>query len=129
MPIMSFQLSPDDYQRLSFARCDRFDEVMPNGYHFCMVHNRQSAELKIIGGDREAAWFWQHTAEIRYWAWITLGAEQLTVLNGEAQIYSQQTFPFFEARVKSGLKLKKRSRLRNLSHANCNPGKDHSEWG
>ena len=127
---MSFELTHADRTRLSFARAERFDEQFPEMQHCVIVHpSPLNQEALIIGGNREAAWLLEHTADLRYWAWIALGAERLTIFNENAQIYSQQTFPFFESRVKSGLKLNKRSRLRTTSHGNCNPGTDrnHSE--
>lgn len=132
-PPMSFELTENDLQQLAFARCHRFDEVLPKDMFLTMVHGPNwEGTLQIIGGDREASWLLENAAHLRFWAWVTLGVDHLILFNEDTEIYSQPTFPFFECRVKSGLKLKKRSRLRIPHYGNRNSGtndRNHSEWG
>lgn len=121
---MSFELTDSDRTRLCFARADRFDDLFPDLNHCCIVHQSSLDDgLTIVGDDEDVAYLLANIADVRYWVWVAMGAEQLHIYEGDFKAWSGSTFPFFESRPKIGLKLRsKRSRIRITQHGNSNPG-------
>lgn len=104
--------SPQDQLRCFCARVERFAIQFP-GLADCLIHPGSDRTVIIAASDTALPWLLEHTAELRFWAWVALGAERLTIFDQDRERYSSDTFPFFEAWPKTRLKLKGRSsRLR-----------------